>query len=257
MLLAGSVRDCDYANEETTPDMRRIACEQCPVRDASVAGGLPLTLLDGFRACTNVATYKPRQLLFHEGAPAAGFYVLCHGAVKLYQSDRFGRDYILDIVRPGDLLGEVGTEDGAAYSTSAEAMVESQASFLSRQHLARFLELHPTAGLRLVSALGTALARARRKTRDLAFKSAEGRLAELLIQLTDGAATAGSPGGLRMSLAYSRREIAEMIGVSPETAIRLLGRLRDRCVLSLEHRHLAIHDIDRLRRIARHADVDG
>lgn len=237
--------------------MRRIDCEHCPVRDAGVAGGLPIELLDAFRTCTSAAIYKPRQVLFHEGAAAAGLYVLCHGAVKLYQSDRFGRDFILDVARPGDLLGEVGMDEGAAYSTSAEAMVESQASFLSREHLARFIQLHPTAGLRLVAALGTALARARRKARDLALKSAEGRLAELLLHLADGAGPRAAPGELRASLAYSRREIAEMIGVSPETAIRLLGRLRDRHVLSLEHRQLTVHDVDRLRRIARHCDVDG
>jgi CRP-like cAMP-binding protein len=237
--------------------MRRIACEQCPVRDASIAGGLPVELLDGFRACTSTAIYWPRQVLFHEGAPAAGLYVVCAGAVKIYQSDRFGRDYILDIARPGDLLGELGTGEGETYSTSAEAMVETQASFLGHEHLARFLQLHPSAGLRLVGALGAALARVRRKARDLAFKSAEGRLAELLLHLADGAGTPGPQGGLRVSLAYSRREMAEMIGVSPETAIRLLGRLRDRRVLSLEHRELAVHDVDRLRRIARHSDLDG
>jgi CRP-like cAMP-binding protein len=239
--------------------MRRIACEQCPVRDTSIAGGLPVELLDGFRACTGSAIYRPRQVLFHEGAAAAGLYIVCSGAVKVYQSDRFGRDYILDVARPGDVLGEVGLDGGETYSTSAEAMVETQASFLGREHLARFLQLHPSAGVRLVASLGAALARARRKARDLAFKSAEGRLAELLLHLADGAAGSPAPptGGLRVSLAYSRREIAEMIGVSPETAIRLLGRLRDRRVLSLEQRELAVHDVDRLRRIARHCDVDG
>jgi CRP-like cAMP-binding protein len=237
--------------------MRRIACEQCPVRDVTVAADLPVEMLDGFRACTSTTIYRPRQVLFHEGAAAAGLYVVCSGAVKIYQSDRFGRDYILDVARPGDVLGEVGMGDGETYSTSAEAMVDTLASFLGREHLARFLQLHPSTGLRLVATLGAALARARRKARDLAFKSAEGRLAELLLDFADGAGTPAPSGGLRVSLAYSRREIAEMIGVSPETAIRLLGRLRDRRVLSLEHRELAVHDVERLRRIARHCDLDG
>jgi CRP-like cAMP-binding protein len=237
--------------------MRRIACEQCAVRDVSIVGGLPVPLLGGFRACTSTAIYKPRQVLFHEGAAAAGLYILCHGAVKIYQTDRFGRDYILAIARPGDVLGEVGMDASERYSASAEAMVECQASFLGREHIARFLELHPSAGLRLVATLGAALARARRKARDLAFKSAEGRLAELLLQLADGAATPSPPGGLRLSLAYSRREIADMIGVSPETAIRLLGRLRARRVLSLERRELVVHDVEQLRRLARRSDLDG
>ncbi|HEY2772688.1 MAG TPA: Crp/Fnr family transcriptional regulator [Candidatus Binatia bacterium] len=237
--------------------MRRISCEQCPVRGSSVCGGLPLSLLDEFRACTTTAIYKPRQALFFEGAPATGLYLVCHGAVKVYQSDRFGRDYIAGIAHPGDVLGEIGTEEGTTCSTSAEATVETQATFLSREHLARFLQLHPSAGLRLVTALCAALAGARRKTRDFAFKSAEGRLAELVLRLTERATTRASQGAAHFTLAYSRREIAEMIGVSPETAIRLFGGLRDRHLLSLEARELTIHDPERLRRIAHHCDVEG
>ena len=73
------------------------------------------------------------------------------------------------------------------------------------------------------------------------------------LRMTDAPA---SPGGLHVSLTYSRREIAEMIGVSTETAVRLLGRLRDRGVLSLAHRELTVHDAERLRRIARHCDIE-
>jgi CRP-like cAMP-binding protein len=235
--------------------MRRITCEQCPVRGISIAGDLPGALLDQFQACTRTTLYKPRQVLFHEGAPAAGLYLLCHGAVKVYQSDRFGHDYILDIVRPGDVLGEIGG-GGETYSTSAAAVVESQAAFLAREQIARFLHLHPSGGLRLVATLGAALARARRKARALAFKSAEARLAELLLQLADAAGTPAPGGGLALSLVYSRREIAEMIGVSPETAMRLLARLRDRRVLGLARRALIVHEVETLRRVAGHGDVE-
>lgn len=236
--------------------MRRIVCEQCPVRETSICGEMLPAVLADFRACAVAVIYKPGQLLFHEGAAAAGFHVLCHGAAKLFQSDRFGRDYILDVARPGDLLGEAGLDEGAVYSSSAEAMVESQAAFVPREQFVRLLRLDPATGLRLAAALGRSLATARRKARDLVFKSAESRLAELLLGLVGHATEAASyeaasHGAASVTLACSRREIAEMIGVSPETAIRLLSALRDKHVLTLEHRDLIVHDLDRLRRIAR------
>jgi CRP/FNR family transcriptional regulator len=197
--------------------------------------------------------YKPRQVIFSEGNPSDGLYLVCHGDVKLYHSDRFGRDHILEVAGPGAVLGEFMSTGSETMSVSAEALTEAQMSFLPHDSIAAFVQKYPASAIRLIEALSRELSAARRKARDLALKSGESRLATLLLQLcrgTNGDATA-------VALPYRRQEIAEMIGVSTETAVRLLGRLRDRRVLSLERRELTVHDVDRLRRIARHSDVDG
>jgi CRP-like cAMP-binding protein len=236
--------------------MRRISCEHCAIRDASIIRDLPPERLNAFQACGTSALYKPRQVVFHEGTPAAGLYILCHGAVKLYQSDRFGRDHILAIAAPGDVLGEMPLEPGECYSTSAEALTQSQLCYLPRENLVQFLQQNPMTGVRLVAALSRALAAARRKAGDLALKRAEIRLAELLVQL---ARTAGEErdGGTHVTLGYSRREIAEMIGVSTETAIRLLSRLKRKKVLTANQREIVIADVPRLARLASHGSIDG
>ena len=87
--------------------MRRISCQQCTVRDHSCIADLPLDDLGEFQTCGVTGLYKPRQVVFHQGTPAAGLYILCQGTVKLYQSDRFGRDFIIDIATPGAVLGEL------------------------------------------------------------------------------------------------------------------------------------------------------
>jgi len=107
--------------------MRRIDCEHCAIRTTKdIIRDLPLSELDTFRACGTSAIYKHRQIIFHEGNPANGLYILCHGAVKLYQSDRFGHDHILDIAVPGDVLGELPLDPTESYSVSAEAIADSQ-----------------------------------------------------------------------------------------------------------------------------------
>jgi len=231
--------------------MRRIACETCGTRThGCIVGNLPVAALPQFEAQGTVAVYRPRQVIFHEGTPAAGLYVLCHGAVKLYQSDRFGRDHIVGIAAPGDVLGEVPAEDGATYSLSAEALVESQARYVPREHLQDIIALDPATGMRLVAALSSALAAARRKIRDLALKGAETRLAGLLLEIVPAETANGSP-----ARRYSRREIAEMIGVSPETAIRLLGRLKRRGLIAIDGRAIAITDAEGLHRVAERYDA--
>lgn len=203
--------------------MKRIPCDQCLAQPACVVRDLPPDGLTEFRGSSVTATYKRRQVIFHENAPADTLYMLCHGAVKLYQSDRFGRDHILAIAGPGEVLSELGLDPATAHSVSAETVSESQVCSIARDRVIALISRYPMAGVRLIGALGQALGSARRKVRELALKRAEGRLAELLMRLGGIGSAPPENGASRVVLAYSRRELAEMIGVSTETAIRLLG----------------------------------
>jgi len=206
--------------------------------------------LDDFRSVGSSAIYKPRQVIFNEGGPCTGLHIVCHGAVKLYYSDRFGRDHILEVAGAGAVLGELPINDDQVLSVSAEALLESQIHFLPRERLGSFLRKYPGSSIRLISALSNELASARRKVRDLALKGAESRLADLLIQL---ARAGGDP--LCIHLHYSRRDLGEMIGVSTETAIRLLARLRQKQTIRVLHKKVTIIDMEKLGRIANQGEV--
>lgn len=237
--------------------MRRMTCQQCTVRHLTCLQDLPVESLPEFQACCVTGLYKPRQIVFHEGTPASGLHVLCQGTVKLYRSDRFGREYIVDIATAGSMLSELGATDDDTYSISAEALTEAQISFLPRERLVGFLERHPKTGLRLVASLSRALADTRRKAGELALKRADARMADLLLRLSDGAEQTSEAGKtrVRIHIAYSRRDLAEMIGVSTETAIRLLGKLKRNRMILTEGDTIDIVDLERLTRLARHGDL--
>ena len=233
--------------------MRKIECDTCAVRGHGAVCDLPLDTLKDFRAAGATSIYRPKQVIFTEGNPTPGLYVLCSGAVKLYHTDRFGREHVLDIVFPGAMLGEVGLGVSQRVSVSAETVSESQLSFIPNQALPAFLEKHPDAAIHMLVALSQALARAQRKVRELAFKGAESRLATLLLDL------AGNGDGLahdRSRLRLKRRELAEMVGVSTETAIRLLGKLRAKGAVATEGREILIRDSARLKKIAHHDEQE-
>jgi CRP-like cAMP-binding protein len=236
--------------------MRKITCEHCVIRSESCIQDLPPDQLDEFHAAGTSAIYKPRQVVFHQGTPAGGLYVLCYGAVKLYQSDRFGREHILGVTAPGDVLGEMPLDESETYSTSAEALTESQLCYLPRERLVQFIQAHPMTGVRLIAALSRALSAARKKAGDLALKGAETRLAELLVHLVRSSGEVNN-GSTHVTLAYSRRELAEMIGVSTETAIRLLGKLKRKHLLATHQRELTVTDFDRLSRLAGHGSIEA
>jgi len=233
--------------------MRRVPCEGCPAGGSGTVCDLPGEVLADWRQSGTTVLYRPRQVIFGEGAPPSALYLVCHGAVKLYQSDRFGRDHILEIAGPGALIGEVSLDDNDAMSVSAEALTPAQVSMFPRERLAAFIERHPETGLRLLAALSRELSLARRKARDLALKGAESRLAGLLLQL--GRAGGAVQPGHHLELRYTRRELAEMIGVSTETAIRLLTALKRKGAVASDGRDVVLTDLERLGRIAQHDEA--
>ena len=236
--------------------MRRIACDQCAVRQLTCFADLDAEGLGEFQGCRMSGLYKPRQVVFHEGTPAAGLYVVCQGIVKLYRSDRFGRDFIIDVATPGAILGELSLDDDETYSSSAEALTEAQLAFLPRERLVHFIERHPDVAVRLIATLSKALAGARRKAGELALKRADARLADLLLRLAEESRRAGpTTGPTRVRLVYSRRELAEMIGVSTETAIRLLAKLKRNRMIATEGGDIVIADAERLTRLAHQSDL--
>jgi CRP-like cAMP-binding protein len=235
--------------------MRKIRCETCPTRSQGAICDLPVDALKDFQLAGSTAIYRPRQVIFSEGAPPNGLYLICSGSVKLYHSDRFGREHILEIADPGSILGELSLDDGPPLSISAEAITEAQLCFLSRERLVPFLQKHPETAIRLVTTLSAELAAARRKVRDLALKGAESRLAGLLVQLAR--ANGAEPAGRQVQLGYSRRELAEMVGVSTETAIRLLGKLKQKHAITVERREITITDFDKLTKLANYDEIEA
>ena len=232
--------------------MRRIPCDECRARAGSVVCDVPPAVLADLRTAGALMLCRPRQVIFGEGMPSTALYLVCHGAVKVYHADRFGREHILEVAGPGALLGELSLGDDIM-SASAEAITEAQVLLLPRERIAGFIERHPESGIRLLAALSRELAVARHQVRELALKSAESRLAGLLLKLA-GANCDAVTRGQHVRLTYTRREMAEMIGVSTETAIRLLAALRRKGAIDADRRDIVIIDVERLVHIAQRND---
>jgi CRP-like cAMP-binding protein len=222
--------------------------DSCAVGCQCAACAFPVDAPSDFRALAKRTVYSPRQLIFAEGAPSAGLYLVCRGAVRLYHSDPFGREHVLATVGPGALLGEFALDGARPVSISAQALPETELAFLPRARFEWLVRQHPETAMWLLDALSLELGRARRRVRDLTLKGAEARLAALLLELVGAGKKQAS--GTRIVLDYRRREIAEMIGVSTETAIRLLAKLHAKGVIAVHRRDVAITDAERLTRIA-------
>ena len=181
--------------------------------------------------------YGADELIFMEGAPAFGFYLVFAGAVKVVKRSAKGKSQILKIVGPGGLLGETTLFDKGVHNAYAKTLVPSTVGFIERGDFFYFLEHHPKVIFRFFERLSLEIKAFQNKLAERSYASSKERLARLILALG------------RSGIELSRSELAEMAGVSSKTAIRTLGELESRGIISLDSRKINVLKEDYLRRL--------
>ncbi len=181
--------------------------------------------------------YGADELIFMEGAPAFGFYLVFSGAVKLVKRLAKGKSQILKIVGPGGLLGETTLFDKGVHNAYAKTLVPSTVGFIERGDFFYFLEHHTKVIFRFFERLSLEVKAFQNKLAERSYASSKERLARLILALG------------RSGIELSRSELAEMAGVSSKTAIRTLGELESRGIISLDNRKIKVLKEEYLRRL--------
>jgi CRP/FNR family cyclic AMP-dependent transcriptional regulator len=161
-------------------------------------------------------------VLFAEGQPARGIFVLCTGRVKLFTSSADGKTFILRFAEPGEMLGLAGTLSGQPYEAWAETTQPTQTSFVERRHLVHIMRHHGDAAMQVAMQLGESYCSAIAGVRVLGFsRSASQKLAVYLLDWWKCNRPLHEEAGVRFTSTHE--EIAHVIGISRETVTRLLS----------------------------------
>ncbi len=179
--------------------------------------------------------FKSGEVVFHEGTMPQGVYVVCKGKVKIYKSSRTGQQLITRVESPGDLVGHISllAKEGA-YTGTAEALEPATVSMVDERTFVDFLAKYPVASLALMREMAKDVRRGENKARDIAFKPARGRLADTMLRMMKP----GKPHPIVEGL--KRRDLAEMAGLTIETAVRLLKDFEERGILRKKDKDLLI-----------------
>jgi len=131
-------------------DVTALAAPQASDR---VFSGLPAHALRQFGGAHHALEYPSGALLFQEGAPADGIFLLCRGAVKLSVGSSHGDSLLLRSAGPGEILGLSATLTGQDHEVTAETTTPSQLVFVRRKDFLRYLREHSEVCLRVVESL--------------------------------------------------------------------------------------------------------
>ena len=224
------------------------SCLICKLRNESFFCSLPPSALTAFEKIKFPTALPRSSVLFVEGQMPRGIYMLCKGRVKLSVNSSEGKTMILKMAEPGEVLGLHACVSNTAYEITAETVQPCQVVFIKRDDFQRFLKEHGEACLNAAKHLSTDCADAYGMIRSIGLShSASEKLARLLLELAaDGEKTKD---GVRVKLALTHEEIAQIIGTSRETVTRLLADFRKQEAAVLKGSTLLIKNRPALERL--------
>lgn len=221
-------------------------CNGCVVRVlSSFCGDLNPYEIDTFMRIKRVHVYQKNDTIFCEDNSCGGIYILCAGSIKLVQSSKTGKQQILAIVSPGELIEKSLLFHPGRHSATAQALEHCEVSFFYRDEFMEALKSNNHLAINLIKTLSREVENVQERTRQLLFKSAKERLAETLLTL-------GRKHGARhdrdisIELDLKREELAEMVGVEPETVVRLLALLKKENLIRFNGKKILITDEEKL-----------
>ena len=218
------------------------SCLTCPHREDRLFCDLPPEALQRLALITSAAYYPKGFLVFVEGPPSRGVFILCSGRAKLSPSSIDGKTLIVRLSEPGEVLGLPATVTGKPYELTAEVIEPTQANFVSRQDFLSFLREYGDVALRVAQQLGETYHAAIAEMRTIGLSHSAGeKLARFLVDWCASHHNGeGGEGQIRVKLTLTHEEIAQSIGTSRETVTRLFADFKKKELLQVKGSTLII-----------------
>ncbi|MFP4488554.1 MAG: Crp/Fnr family transcriptional regulator [Bacteroidales bacterium] len=194
------------------------------------------------------AHYRKGEIIFKEGERPTGLISLATGKVKIFKEGVGGREQILKMIKPANLIGFRALFAGMAYSASAIAIEDSTICIIEKDAFFKLVKDSPDLSVKIIRMLSLELGFSNSRTVSLTQKHIRGRLAESLIVLKD---TYGYEKDGKTIRAYlSREDIANLSNMTTSNAIRTLSTFAAENVISIDGRKIKILDSRKLDRIS-------
>ena len=193
--------------------------------------------------------YEAGVTIFHEAEVADRVVMLLGGRAKIATNTEDGKEVMLGVRDPGDLLGEFSALDGKPTSANVIAMEPVEALVLEVTAFKAWLTEHPNTALLLLEMVLARLRDADRKRVEFSAYDTVARVARRLFELAErfGVETEG---GVEIGLPMTQDELAAWTGASRVGVSQALKALRDRGWIETRRRSITVLDMEALKRRA-------
>lgn len=221
------------------------------LKRTTLFGGLDQRALGEIAGRTVQRRYRKGNVIFVQGEAGERCFVIASGMVKISAYHQDGREAVLAVLGPGDVLGELALFEQSPRSADASALEDAVLLSLDAQSLNEAILHHPEIGLALLHVLGLRLRQANESFQDIAFFDVPGRVARRLADLADAHGIDGAEGTTVIDIELSQESLAQMVGATRESVNKALALLKRRGLVARNGRRYIVSDVGKLRDRAR------
>ncbi|SLM32235.1 cAMP-bindin transcriptional regulator (Crp/Fnr family protein) [Desulfamplus magnetovallimortis] len=189
--------------------------------------------------------FAKAEMIFAEGDPGRGFYIVRSGKVKIFKLSFGGKEQILHIYGPGKPFGEVPVFAGKNFPASAIAVTNATVIFLPRKEFIEVIATNSSLSLNMLAVLSMRLRQFTVMVENLSLKDVPARLASYLMVLEREQKYPAS-----LKLPVSKNQLAGLLGTTPESVSRIFNRLSTDGVINIDRNVITIVDPDALADVA-------
>ncbi|OFX61805.1 MAG: hypothetical protein A2046_03170 [Bacteroidetes bacterium GWA2_30_7] len=199
------------------------------------------------------STYKKGMTIFCSGTKPVGVYCLKQGSVKIIIYGTL-KEHTIRYIKPGELFGLDSLLTDHNFHCCASVTEDAVVCRVNKQDFFNILSKYPNLTFELMSLLGKLIEEAEHKIISLAQKNVRERTAESLIYFYklfyDNIRDISSNNYMKNGMYLSRVNIANIVGTSTETVIRMLSEFKNDGYISIKGRGIFIKDVRGLEKIA-------
>ncbi|MDN6638738.1 MAG: Crp/Fnr family transcriptional regulator [Yaniella sp.] len=203
------------------------------VRRVPIFSGLTTEQQDLVATVARPQILSAGELVHGAGERTGKMFVVHTGEIKLSRTLPSGRKQLLRVARPGETLGEHAFLTGNSTLEEAEARSQTRLCVFVHDDLTKLIDQYPNIAHRMLRTLGDRLAHTEHRL-TLSSQSVDVRIADYLLQqplIRSGQVTNGI---MRVQLPLSKKDIASLLGTTPESLSRALSRLRNKGFLTVD-----------------------
>ena len=188
--------------------------------------------------------FKKGQIVCNEGDEIHEFYHLKHGLVKIYTSDRSGREHIVSIAKPFDFIGFFTSFSESHYQYSIAAIEDSCFCIFDLEAIKNLIKTNSKFAYSLIENMSKVSDHIIRTKIELDSKMLKGRIAYIILYFAEFVYK-----NHIFEFPLSRKEIADLISMTTENVIRTLSEFRKDHIIEIEGKQIKIINMEMLNKI--------
>ncbi|MEK4382317.1 Crp/Fnr family transcriptional regulator [Aeribacillus sp. FSL K6-2848] len=196
-------------------------------------------------AISQVRTYQPKSYVFMQGDLLENVYFIHSGTIKIYKTDRNGKEQIVSILQNGEMFPHIGFFRKGSYPAHAEVMEESTLIVIPIKDFEETLMLFPVLSIKLFRVMSEKIIDLQNRLEEQILHNTYEQIVLLLLRLTK---TNALPQGklYRLTTHLTNRELANMIGTSRETVSRTLNQMKRKGLILVDDDGYYLVDAEQL-----------